>query len=78
MNIARPVQILASENPFWLHARKRDGPCCLDLAGVLTTQGAAPIELLQNKACTPKPLQRNLSEPLAGWPQGIEMRSLPA
>jgi hypothetical protein len=78
MKNARPVQIRASENPFGFMPESGMAPCCLDPADVLATQGAAPIELLQNKACTLKRLPCNLSEPLAGWPQGTEMRSLPA
>lgn len=49
MNIARPVQIMASENPFGFMSESGMAPCCLDPADVLATQGAAPIELLQNK-----------------------------
>ena len=53
MKNARPVQIMASENPFGFMPESGMAPCCLDPADVLATQGAAPIELLQNKACTP-------------------------
>jgi hypothetical protein len=75
MNIARPVQIMASENSFGFMPESGMAPCCLDPAAGLAMQGAAPIELLENKACTPKRLQCNLSEPRS---QGTEMRSLPA
>jgi hypothetical protein len=70
--------VMASENPFGFMLESGMAPCCLDLADVLAAQGAAPIERLQNKACTPKQLQCNLSEPLAGWARGTEKRRLPA
>jgi hypothetical protein len=50
MKSARPVQIMTRENRFGFTPESGMVPCCLDPADVLAPHGAAPMELLQNKA----------------------------